>query len=508
MTNNPLDEVDHLTCSAFEEDITPTNTLDEVYSSRDMLQDNILDQDFDTTRLSVGDVFFDGNNGDTCDIEDYTLGWVEVVAIHRRSVYLSPIYSPQERPFLPKSLEDLPVRAREDVIDPKYMGSKLPDPVIKMLHGRKCWEWDERLANKAAAVSRLRVRGQIVMSAYNVHGFANGEKQRKHSHRCHKYKDTYRAKWCALGFGRSVFNNTDLRQVISKNKVKDNVVDEEKGDSNSDEGDSVDENIGSCKDSKQTKYDELVVEDLPQPSAPPKSGERDDRVLCLDLRRKCGTHSTELRQNVESTVENILEKQLCDQIVLLSRVHHRVMSFLWNPEDEQNTYADQYLCETSAIMAALLGCNTNVSPLGGNVQAINALFYLTGYLSKNPVKPTSWVTCIIAALKSSFRWKSEAEDTGTASRNAKFFLQKVLNRLNALAETTDTQAVMLLLGFKSFQCSHRFAFCFHRQALETETRLHSQKRNEVDRHQLSSGDEDEDVETMGPGSFRRQVNIF
>ena len=167
VTNDSLDRIDHLTCTAFEEDLPSTNTLDEVYSSRDMLQDNILDQDFDSTRLSVGDVFFDGNNGDTCDIEDYTLGWVEVVAIHRRSVYLSPIYSPQERPFVPKSLEDLPVRAREDVIDPKYFGSKrrqVPDSVIDMLHSRKCWEWDERLANKAAAVSRLRVRGQIVMS--------------------------------------------------------------------------------------------------------------------------------------------------------------------------------------------------------------------------------------------------------------------------------------------------------------------------------------------------------
>ena len=79
-------------------------------------------------------MFFDGNNGDTCDIEDYTLGWVEVVAIYRRCVYLSPIYSPQERPFVPKSLEDLPVRAREDVIDPKCLESErhhIPDSVIK-----------------------------------------------------------------------------------------------------------------------------------------------------------------------------------------------------------------------------------------------------------------------------------------------------------------------------------------------------------------------------------------
>ena len=124
------------------------------------------------------------------------------------------------------------------------------------------------------------------------------------------------------------------------------------------------------------------------------------------------------------------------------------------------------MCETSAILAALLGCNTNVSPLGGNVQAINALFYLTGYLSKNPVQPTSWITCIIAALKSTFRTKSVAEDVGTPSRNAKFFLQKVLNRLNALAEITDPQAAMLVLGHTSFQCSHRFKFCFHEQKVE------------------------------------------
>ena len=126
--------------------------------------------------------------------------------------------------------------------------------------------------------------------------------------------------------------------------------------------------------------------------------------------------------------DSLLDK-LCRDVVLLSRVHHRVMSFLWNHEDEHHTYADQYMCETAPIMAALLGCNTNVSPLGGNVQAINALFYLTGYLSKNPVKPTSWITCIIAALKSMCKWDSVAKDMGTPSRNAKFFLQKVLKVL-------------------------------------------------------------------------------
>ena len=156
------------------------------------LRDNILDQDFDVTPLSVGDVFFDGNNGDACDVDDYTLGWVEVVAVHGRSVFLSPIYSP-ERPFVPKGVHDIPTGSRADMIDDHYIDTKLrtrrlPDPIIEVIRERNCWEWDASLANKAAALHRLKVRGQIVMSAYNVHGFANGETQRRHSHRCHKYK--------------------------------------------------------------------------------------------------------------------------------------------------------------------------------------------------------------------------------------------------------------------------------------------------------------------------------
>ena len=542
------------------------------------VRDNILDQDFDATPLSVGDVFFDGNNGDACDVDDYTLGWVEVVAVHGRSVFLSPIYSP-ERPFVPKGVHDIPTGSRPDMIDDHYIDTKLrtrrlPDPIIEVIRERNCWEWDASLANKAAALHRLKVRGQIVMSAYNVHGFANGETQRRHSHRCHKYKGTYKAKWCTLGFGRTVFNTTDLRQVVSEgytgskttshrdpvvkqtsdtsvdhcldkcdptpedtvgSKTRDPVVEDKMDDYDSSSGGSIcdddttvsdhcsdkcdspaegttgtktkdpvrdemdehdstgcgdDDTVGNSGSSKQSEFDKLRVRQLNEPDPPPKNGVRDDRVLYLDLKRKCGMQPTDLRKDVENAVQDTLNDRLCSQVVLLTRVHHRVMSFLCHPEDDHHTYSDQYMCETAPVLAALLGCNTNVSPLGGNVQAINALFYLTGYLSKNPVKPTSWITCIIAALKSSFRWESVAEDVGTPSRNAKFFLQKVLNRLNALAEITDTQAAMLLLGFKSFQCSHRFGFCFHRQALEAQVQLYNAKRTSKSSHDVCSSSDD------------------
>ena len=548
-TKNAPDSPDLVSKPSGESDI---NDLDP---TKCPLFDNILDQDFSVRRLKVGDIFFDGNNGDTCNVDDYTLGWVEVVATHRRSVFLSPIYSPQ-RPFTPKGLNDVPIASRVDVINDEYIkrrkSSRLPTRVLEVIRQRNCWEWNESLANKAAALHRLKVRGQIVMSAYNVHGFANGETQRRHSHRCHKYKDTYKAQWCTLGFGRSVFDETDLRHIISEeldnteedawNQTdKDSSADDDDvnvvgqvseqkefdtGDDDDDDDDTVyvdskrtecdtprvkceteeelstktdkdnpdgDDDVVENESSKRTEFDKLRVRNLDKPEPPPEEGTRDDRVLYLDLRRKCGIQPSELRNDVENVVRDTLTDRLCSQVVLVSRVHHRVMSFLCHPEDGHYTYSDQYLCETAPILAALLGCNTNVSPLGGNVQAINALFYLTGYLSKNPVKPTSWVMCIIAALKSTCRWESVAEDAGTASRNAKFFLQKVLNRLNALAEITDTQAAMLLLGFKSFQCSHRFGFCFHRQALEAQVQLYNAKRTE----KTLTSDDDSDPDSDG-----------
>ena len=579
--------------------------LDFGCDTSSMLFDNILDQDFERTRLTTGDVFFDGNNGDSCTVDDYTLGWVEVVATYRRSVFLSPIYSPQ-RPFISKGLDDLPTTARMDVIDvecPSIQRRRLPPQIVSILRSRHCWEWDVHLANKTAALHRLRIRGQMVMNEYNVHGFDNGTTTRRHSHRCHKYKDTYRAKWCSLGFGRSVFDMSDLRQIVSVDREKDKTISQldkkcnissgsdsssdgenvdvevedisqdeynirspgpsvedimlgEESSSSTDVGDIVDHDGGTQdfssmstglkgtdvrtkkdattsdssgesesdvsthtpaeegsvsnngkgvdkveKDvgpSEKDPYEELNVTNLDKPDPPPPPGKVDNRILYLNLRRKCGTHKTDFRVDVERTVNDTLSDRCVSEVVLLARVHHRIMSYLWHPDEESHTYVDQYICETSPILAALLGCNTNVSPLGGNVQAINALFYLTGYLSKNPVKPTSWITCIIAALKSTYRTRSVATDAGKPSRNAKFFLQKVLNRLNALAEITDTQASMLLLGFRSFQCSHRFTFCFHDQAMESQVLI--QKANNTMKTSDDNDSDSQDTSVSGDSS--------
>ena len=181
--------------------------------------DKILTFNFDNRELKVGDVFFDGDNGADSGIGGYTLGWVEVVAKRSGKVYLSPVYSPSP-PLIAKHPKEMSEEAVTELFEADVT-TRSGRRLKQLLRCRCCWEWSVSLAGKAAALHRSKVRGLLVMMAYNVHGFANGK---RHTLTCRKYKDTYRAKWCRLGFGRSVFPCTDVRQIV-KVMVKTQAVD-------------------------------------------------------------------------------------------------------------------------------------------------------------------------------------------------------------------------------------------------------------------------------------------
>ena len=173
--------------------------------------DKILDFNFDDRVLNVNDVFFDGDNGEDSGVDGYTLGWVQVVAKRCAKVYLSPVYGPSP-PLVAKHIREMSDAAVKEVFKPD-VSTRAGRILNELLGGRYCWQWSASLAGKAAALHRCKVRGMLVMMSYNVHGFPNGK---RHSLTCHKYKDTYRAKWCRLGFGRSVFDKTDVRHIVKR----------------------------------------------------------------------------------------------------------------------------------------------------------------------------------------------------------------------------------------------------------------------------------------------------
>ena len=313
--------------------------------------------------------------------------------------------------------------------------------------GTRVWVWDRAGAIESLMATRLYVRGHRVKGAYNTHC---------HCFTCHKYKDTYRAKYCRMGFARRECPETKFSQVV---QAKPNNSPAEKG------GGAVTRTEQNAKSSgKETHFHaeksgerQRVVTAAPQIQQP---DEREKAAVCLDLKRLSGPSA---RNHVYNMVAKGIFLMLAPITHIPQKCANLVTEYLLGAAPE---YDDCYQTETNIIFAALLGCNTNVSPLGALTQAASVMFYLVGYLSKNPIKPCHYVTAMTAARKAYKKFGSTAEDAGTKMRNAIFLVQNMLNRLNAAAEVADTQGSMFLLGEPSWISSHPFRFCFATAAVD------------------------------------------
>lgn len=364
--------------------------------------------------IHVGDEFYDCADS-TC--KDH-LGWVRVVKRRCNGfVWLRPICRPSHR-SRSGSLVQSNFKTR------KQIHSNALAIAIEDADGNPVWQWCETSVKKAKAMTQLFQHGHKVKSEYNTH---------VHTFTCHKCNDTYRAKHCRMGFPRRLMSESKLSQVV---------------------------------ESETDLRKAIAAPNIDTPDSRPKKS-----VICFDLKRRGGWNEA-VPKGFSKRLLPFLRQYCVHTMQRLSTgAAQNVMEFLYG--DTAFCYGDGYQCETSIILAALLGCNTNASPLGSRAQAICAMYYLAGYLSKNPVKPHHWASCIAAARKAASRMTSKADDAGTSLRNCIFLLQKVLNRLNAMGEVSDTQSAMLLLGEPSFVSSHRFRFVFVHSAVEFQMSLRS-----------------------------------
>ena len=305
--------------------------------------------------------------------------------------------------------------------------------------GMTVWVWDRAGAITSLDFTRLYVRGNEVKADYNKHC---------HCFTCHKYKDTFRAKYCRMGFGRRAMPSTAFTMVTAKKKPEKNEDGTDKQRLDEDE---------RGRESVATAAPEIL---------PPE--QREKAAVCLDHMRLSGKAFTRVHELLAEAIAVVF----MEKVDLPKNALGFIVEYLAGPKQ---IYDDCYQTEPNVIFAGLLGCNTNVSALGGLVQSANAMFYLAGYLSKNPIKPCHFVTCMTAARNTANRFGSTAKDAGTSLRNATFLLQNMLNRMNATAEVSDTQASMLLLGEPSWISSHPFWFCFVKSALNYQIRKLSEE---------------------------------
>ena len=77
---------------------------------------------------------------------------------------------------------------------------------VQLQVGTLVWVWDMAGASECLTATRLYVRGNQIKAEYNTHC---------HCFTCHKYKDTFRARYCRMGFGRRASASTRFAMVVT-----------------------------------------------------------------------------------------------------------------------------------------------------------------------------------------------------------------------------------------------------------------------------------------------------
>ena len=112
---------------------------------------------------------------------------------------------------------------------------------------------------------------------------------------------------------------------------------------------------------------------------------------------------------------------------------------------------------------AAVHCYSQASLLLGAIeQATCAMWYMGGYLSKNPLKPEVMLPLLVEAYLHTKSFESRAPDAETDPdyRDVCRLIQRYINAGVKLAEMSDQQAAAFLLGLPANIASHRFVYLF------------------------------------------------
>ena len=157
----------------------------------------------------------------------------------------------------------------------------------------------------------------------------------------------------------------------------------------------------------------------------------------------------------------------------------------------RSSKVEQMQVETNKLTSSLVRCNTSMQPLVTPTQAKAAMFYTSKYCSKDPFELSSTLSLFHQAQISMRKWGSTAADAGTAARNAKCLLQKVLNKIGNI-EVSAQQAADAMLGNDSFFSTHTYRFVLICDVLQRVRVARASERRSNEDDETSSEDEEVD----------------
>lgn len=135
-----------------------------------------------------------------------------------------------------------------------------------------------------------------------------------------------------------------------------------------------------------------------------------------------------------------------------------VQKEIYNRVNDMAEHGNGFMTEYSPLLSLLTGSHTAALPLGSTEQALAAMFYLCGYVTKNKTEMEQSLSVLKAAKDHNDKYPSEASDSGTSKRTAQHLLTRTLNRLHLLMEVSDYQIAAALIGLPTEICTENFAY--------------------------------------------------
>jgi hypothetical protein len=178
----------------------------------------------------------------------------------------------------------------------------------------------------------------------------------------------------------------------------------------------------------------------------------------------CDSGPSFLRSNFDAMVSLSLD----DLLAIFCAVNHEIFDM------------NGKLVEHSSVISDVTRSHNNVAILGSSEQGKAAAFYLGPYFSKEKFGFEESLLIMALANKHIHTFESKAEDTGTNSRNTKYFIQRCLNQHCLKMEVSDYQMAAALLSMPVIIRSHIFSFVDPHSAITyMEDKMHEEKSTDT-----------------------------
>jgi hypothetical protein len=196
---------------------------------------------------------------------------------------------------------------------------------------------------------------------------------------------------------------------------------------------------------------------------------------------------------VEEAAENFAEYARHSFAVYAASLDEEIAALRVKPGEAQAAQMpgpNSYYVQTSPLLSYLFKCNVNAQILSSGLSARIAAYYAADYLGKGGDEMKHLLALMVRGRQHIVQYPTVATDDADVAylRDAKFFVEHLIMKINSSREVAVTTACLKLLGYESEMKSHALRFVFADQALRHAQQARAVRSGEADTAAVPTSD--------------------